>query len=242
MESESYMPSVSDNETTPPQSGIFMREEADKYFRRNVLSRGFTADYLLSLFPKAELATWDIAEWGIGGGQNLLLLANYARSVAGYDASQEAIECFSKCYAERPDAEKFYAQRVNLCEPLDLPRKYKLIIFGFFAYYVTDEELGAVRANLAAALEPGGYVFVYDFLRRRPASAPDSRNPHLKVFKRDLSFWLHYFDGFDLVDFRLFDNEKVFEYKVRDSLSQIDLQLPLDDNEWNFGAVWRSRG
>jgi hypothetical protein len=234
------MPGVNPSEKPQPQSEIFVREEADKYFRRNVLSRGFSADYVLSLFPKADLATWDIAEWGIGGGQNLLLLANYAQSVAGYDASQEAIDCFRSCYTARPDAEKFYAQQVNLCQPFKSPRKYKLIIFGFFAYYVTDEELGAARANLAAALETGGYVFVYDFLRRRPASAPDSRNPHLKVFKRDLSFWLRYFEGFDLVDFRLFDNEKVFGYKLRDSLSQIDLQLPVDDNEWNFGAVWRS--
>lgn len=223
------------------QSRIFAAEEADNYFRRNRTKRGFLVEHLLDLFPRAALAGYDVAEWGIGGGQNLALLSHFVRRAHGYDVSAEAIASFEGYYRESPDREKFHAQQVNLCEPFTTPVQYDLVIYGFFAYYVSDAELAQARTNLLNALKPGGYLFVYDFLTRVATSAPDARNPRLRVYKRNLPFWLDHLEPFDLIDFRLFDNEKVLAYRMRDSQAPIDPGVPSDDREWNFGGLWRRR-
>jgi hypothetical protein len=224
------------------QSKIFIAEEADKYFERNIGARSFVIDHLLSLFPPVAMAGFDVAEFGIGGGLNLMLLKHYAHCCHGYDGSPKSIANFKKFIEASPDRELFHAQQVNLCEPFATPIKYDLVLYGFFAYYVSDVELLEAKKNLLKALKPGGYVFVYDFLSRECGAFPDARNKKLNVFKRNLPFWLDHFGELDLIDFRLFDNDKVKEYRNKERHSSIDMTLPADDKKWDFGAVFRRRG
>lgn len=223
------------------QSKIFVEEEANRYFERNQFKRTFVIDYLISQLPRRSLSHFDVAEFGIGGGQNLMLLKNYTRSCHGYDASSDGIACFEKFAQSSPEREQYYAKQVNLCEPFTTPIQYDLILYGFFAYYVTDDELAKVKLNLLQALKPTGLLFVYDFLSREYTVRPDSRNPSLQVYKRPFSFWTSHLAEFDLLDFRLFDNDKIIEYKYRDEQSTIDVDVPEDDSQWNFGALFRRR-
>ncbi|MCI5066468.1 class I SAM-dependent methyltransferase [bacterium] len=228
-------------EKEEPQSVIFAGEEANSYFERNGFKRGFLPDFVVSRFPKEDFSHFDIAEFGIGAGQNLMMLKNFANRCHGYDVSEKGVKSFSKTFSSHPERELFHAQEVNLCEPFTTPVLYDLIIYGFFAYYVTDSELSEVKKNLLQALKPGGYLFVYDFLARESVHYPDKRNPKLNVYKRNLSFWLNHFSEFDLIDFRLFDNDKIHSNRHRESHAAIDMQLPSDDMNWNFGALFTLR-
>lgn len=223
------------------QSAIFGQKDADEYFDRNGCVRGFIADYILSRFPRKTLATLNIAEFGIGGGQNLMLLSNYAQTMHGYDISTKAIECYKNFFRGRPDSERFYGAVVNLCEPFSTPHNYDLVMYGFFAYLVSESELEATRSNLLKALKPDGYVFIHDFLTRSNQTHPDTRNSTLKIYKRNLEFWLKHMSEFDLIDFRLFDDAKVQSDKERNEFQTIDSEIPFDDAEWNFGALFRRR-
>lgn len=222
-------------------SQIFVSGEADKYFARNGYSRGMIADYLLSLLSPQQIRDFDVAEFGIGGGQNLMLFKNYVRSVHGFDASERAIACFRSFYEHRPDSGDFSATQVNLCEPFISPRLYDLIIYGFFAYYAEDEELKVALSNAMAALKPTGYIFVHDFLSREGVVKADMRNPSLMVHKRSLGFWMSHLQDFDLIDFRLFDSRKGLSDRMRNEFSTIDPEIPHDDNLWTFAALFRRR-
>ena len=223
------------------QSKIFVDEEADHYYQRNKFHRNFIADYLLSLFPKKDFATYDIAEFGIGGGQNLMLWKNYCNRAHGYDASNEGIQCFQSFYEASPEKEAYYAERVNLCESFLTPIQYDLIVYGFFAYYVADSELIAVRENMLKALKPGGYVFVHDFLARENTMYPDAHNEKLLVHKRNLPFWLEHFENFDLVHFRTIDNGTVQDDRYRNEFHTVDTHLTENDMDWNITALFRRR-
>jgi hypothetical protein len=222
-------------------SQIFASEEADNYFARNGFKRGMIADYILSLLPHQQLMEYDVAEFGIGGGQNLMLLKNYARSVHGFDASEKAISCFRAFYEHRPDAKDFSSTLVNVCEPFTSSQVFDLIIYGFFAYYAEDAELDIVKANALNALQPGGYLFVYDFLSRNGSVRQDSRNPSLMVHKRTLPFWIAHLREFDLIDFRLFDSQKGAQERMRSDFSTVDPDIPHDDMLWTFGALFRRK-
>jgi SAM-dependent methyltransferase len=222
------------------QTEVFVNEEADRYFERNKGKRSITADHLLSVFPRELLAALSVAEWGIGAGQNLMLLANYCASVAGYDASPRAVEYFRQLYVNRSDADRFFVKQVNVCTPFSVPEAYDIVIFGFFAYYASDAELLVARSNLDGALKPGGYVFVHDFLVRASSARADKHNPKLSVFKRDLQSWLDYFGAYDLVHFRLVDADGASKAPA-DAPWVIDPNVPDDDSAWSFTALWKKR-
>lgn len=222
-------------------SDLFLKTDADAYFERNRDKRSFMIDYLLGLFPRKELADFDVAEFGIGGGHNLHLLSHYVHRVHGYEGSSEAVDAFRRSFQQAVNPEKFDVARVNLCDSFEAPIAYDLVIYGFFAYLVSNPELKRVKKNLEACLKPGGFLYVYDFLTREPREKSDHRNKDLRIFKRDLGFWMRHFSGFDLVDFRLFNNDKVISYRYKDLQSTVDLEPPEDDDHWNFGALFRRR-
>lgn len=222
-------------------SDVFLQGEADAYFQRNREKRTFLIDYLLSLFPKKEFHAFDVAEFGVGAGHNLHLLSHFVNRIHGYEGSPQAVEYVSRSIQNAVNQEKFHIAHVNLCEPFETPIPYHLVIYGFFAYLLSDDELKGVQKNLNACLLPGGCVYVSDFLTRSVREKQDRRLPGLRIFKRDLTFWLNLFSGFDLVEYRLFHGDRIISYRDKDSQSVVDLDLPDDDDLWTFGALFRRR-
>lgn len=225
------------------QTALYVYEEADKFYERHCLRRSFIVDYLMTLFPKKALSRFDIAEFGIGSGSNLMLLMNYARSIHGYDGSKTAIEHFKASFRGNIHQKKCFAKQVNLCEKFTTPIKYNLAIMGFFAYYASYEELLIFKENLLNSLVLGGYVFIEDFLVRKNTMKTDSRNNKIKIFKRNIAFWLNFFKEFNLIDFRLFMNgeERSNSYLVNDAPWLIDMEISEDDDLWTFGALFKLR-
>lgn len=179
------------------QTKIYVNEEADKFYERHC--RSFIVDYIMTLFPKQALSKFDIAEFGIGSGSNLILLMNYARSIHGYDGSKKAIEHFKASFSGSMHEKKCFAKQVNLCDKFTTPIKYDLAIMGFFAYYASDEELFVFKENLLNCMVKGGYVFIEDFLVRENKIKTDSRNNNIRIFKRNIAFWLNSSIGKPLV-------------------------------------------
>ena len=221
------------------QSEIFKNEESDNYFLRNRTTRSFTADYIINIFGKKMLSNSLIAEFGIGGGSNLMLLSNYCTGVYGFDASKMAVDNFQQyCMSFYGDNCGEMAFNVNLCKPLDLGLKFDIVIFGFFAYYCSDDELEVAKCNALNMLNEKGFIFVYDFLTRENKSKKDSRNNNLNVYKRNINFWLDFFKDLDFIDYRLFDNRNLKRYLIKDKHT-IDEDISPCDEDWNFGALFR---
>jgi hypothetical protein len=220
------------------QADKFIKEFSDKYFEENVGDRNFFADYIVDIFSKNDMKEMNLAEWGIGAGLNLHLLSHYFKSVHGYDGSKKAVESFKNSFKDLANSNQFFAKEINLIEKFDTPIKYDIIIYGFFAYVMDDEDLKKVKINLLNSLKDEGYVVVFDFLVRNESIKAYKKK--LKIFKRNVIFWINYFKEFDLVDFRLFQYDKHFEYKEWDKLT-IDLNIPQDDDEWIFIATFRRK-
>jgi len=225
------------------QSELYIKDDANGwYLRNNVSKRNSATEYLLSLFTKKDFAGFDIAEFGIGRGSNLIYLSHFANSVHGFDGSSLAVDNFLKvCQQILPD-NTFSAKEANLCAPITTNLKLDIIIYGFFAYMVTDEELLQTKKNTDKMINDSGYVFVYDFLAKENQIKTDSHNAAFKVHKRTLDFWVNHFDDYVLVDFRLFDNEHFKSYTLNDTPSHIDMQCSMDPNDWAFCALFKKKG
>lgn len=224
------------------QSEIYIKEDADKWFMRNVVSKkNYATDYFISLFPKLRLTKFDIAEFGIGRGANLFHLSHFVHTVHGFDGSKLAVEHFLNAADLLLPKETYSAQTVNLCAPIETNLKFDVIIYGFFAYMVTDNELLATKKNTDKMLKDGGYIFVYDFLSQTNIEKIDTHNNALKVYKRNLQFWMNHFDDYVLIDFRLMDNEHFQSYILNDLPSHIDLECSMQETDWAFTALFKKR-
>ena len=224
------------------QSEIFCSDEANKYIERNKKQKtiAYSIKYLLEIFSKKELTNYDIAEFGIGAGYNLNYLSYHANNVHGYDASKKAVDLFYES-AHPEQTKRYFGQQVNLCESFETKIKYDLIIWGFFAYYVDNEEILVAKENTVNALNNNGYVYINDFLVKEKVIKEDSRNKKLKVHKRNLLFWQELFKDMTLVDFRLFKSNNKNKY-IYDSTVEIDSDLGADDSQWEFCALFKYSG
>lgn len=223
-------------------SEIYCSEDADNYFERNKKhGHSFFIDYLIEIFPKSKLARFDVAEFGIGNGQNLMFLKHYVNKAHGYEASEKACEMFKKQYAGHPNEEDFYVSQVNLAKPFKGVAKYDMVIYGFFPYYCADNEMLVCKKNTIALLKNKAYVYVFDFLVRENKHKADNRNEKLFVYKRNLQYWTGLFQDFDLIDMRLFDCASASKYKISDSLNKIDCDLTANDGDWLFSGLFRRK-
>lgn len=221
-------------------SDIYCGQEADNYFERNQKHpHSIFIDYLLEIFPRSKLANFDVAEFGIGNGQNLMLLKNYVRKAHGYEASLKACKLFEKQCLAHPMKEFFAVNNVNLAKKFSVPERYDLIVYGFFPYYCDDKELNICLRNTLPMLKQGGYIYLFDFLVRANLVKSDSRNKSLSVYKRSLTFWINHFSAFDLIDMRLFDSSRLALYKTMNSLSTIDADLSVNEEDWLVSALFR---
>jgi len=222
------------------QSKTFVIKYANEYYKDYLNIRNFFADYILELFSKNDMKNLTFSEWGIGGGHNMLLLSNYFKCMHGYEGSIKAVKNFNNLIEYHPLKENFYIERVNLAEKFNTKIKYDIVTYGFFAYVMSNEDLNAVKRNLLNSLNDNGYVIVFDFISRDNKIKQFRNTKDIKTYKRNLSFWLDYFREFDLVDYRLFDNDKVIRYKYLDKIS-LDLNLSYNDDEWVFIATFRKK-
>ena len=189
-------------------SNIYMTE-ADNYYERN--KNAGVSHFAVTLASLLDLSDKDVAEFGIGNAASLSYLSTGAKSIHGYEASAKAVE---------------NARRLGLgvthCNITTMPPgpKGDVIIYGFFAYYADGPEMAQVYKTTLEMLNPGGFVFVYDFLTRHMTSHPDKYNAELSVFKRPLWYWNYLMKDFDLINYSLCDWEKA-------------------DEEWTFSALYR---
>jgi len=231
---------MNSNKQKNGQSTLFIEKFSNKYFNDYKNIRNFFSDYILYIFEKKDLINFDIAEWGIGGGHNLHILSYYVNSVHGYDGSVDAINEFQLSYRNKSNRDMFYSQVVNLSEPFKTPIKYDMIIYGFFPYVLTDNELIETKKNLISSLKKNGYVVVFDFLSRTNKINNYRDDSNVKTYKRNLNYWIDYLKEFDLIDFRLFDSRKGLDDRFKEKFT-IDLNLSTDDNFWTFIAIFRKR-
>lgn len=222
------------------QTQQYVDIESDKWFDRNTkTARNCFTEYLVSLFQRKTLAEFDIAEVGIGRGGNLLYLQNFVKSIHGYDGSKKAIDHCSEFIRLIGAEERMKTEQLNACGTFDIPFTYDMVIYGFLAYMIPGNELIQMKKNMLQILKKDGYIFIYDFLSKENLEKPDAYNPNLNVYKRNLSFWIDHFEGFDLVDFRLFDNDHQAACLLQDSPSFIDTACTQDDKNWAFSALFK---
>jgi len=214
--------------------------EFDKYYERNKEEpSGFFTDYLIDLLPKKDLIEYNIAELGVGNGANLFLLKNYANECHGYEASLKACCDIQKRINLHPLKSKFFIKCIELPNEFYNPIKYDLVIFGFLAYHMNDCKLKKLKEDTLHILKgKGSYIYLYDFLARDEREKPDSHNSENLIYKRNFKYWLDYFDGFDLVSFKLF-NDDCRHNKIIDNLNIINTNLTYDDDKWMFCALFR---
>lgn len=223
-------------------SEIFCSEDANNYFERNKKhGHSYFMDYLLEIFPKSELSGFDVAEFGIGNGQNLMYLKNFVKKTHGYEASGKACEMFRRQYSGHPCEEDFHVSQVNLAKPFKGRIKYDLVIYGFFPYYCSDVEMQVCKRNTLSMLKDKAYIYVFDFLVRKNKRKADNRNRSLFVYKRNIQYWTRLLHDFDLIDMRVFSSESTAKYKASDSLSKIDCNLPANDDDWLFSGLFRRK-
>jgi hypothetical protein len=221
------------------QGNIYIQDEADKWFERNFsrsTSHNILTEYLVDIFQKNKLKKYTVAEFGIGTGNNVVFLSNYVKYVDGYDGAQKAVDHLNK-YSKLKN--NIRSKKVNLGEPFDGLSTYNLIIFGFFCYMLTDKELENLYETTKRLLKKNGYVFIYDFLARNNLSHKDSHNESLYVFKRNFDYWLDYFKDFDLIDFRLFDHEKLTFDRLKTSHCIVESNLNNSDYNWVFSSLFQ---
>jgi hypothetical protein len=104
---------------------------------------------------------------------------------------------------------------------------------------INDQEFDQLVENSKSLLKDKGYIFIYDFLATENKDSIDSHNSDLKVFKRNLDFYISEFKDFQLVDFRLFDNRKLNDYLDNDNIFNIDTDLDNDEYNWTFSALFK---
>jgi hypothetical protein len=167
------------------------------------------------------------------------LLSHYVSKIDGYDGSKKSIEVIKLLHERNPNIN---GKLVNLAEKFEPLRRYDLIIYGFFLYMITDDEVDVVIENTKNSLKRYGYIFIYDFLSRGNRVFKDKYNKKLNVYKRNIQFYIDKFRGFDLIDFRLFDNRRLKDYLNNDNPCIIDTEVDVNDYNWAFSALFRYTG
>jgi hypothetical protein len=219
------------------QGKIYIENDADKWFERNTsIKHNCFTEYLIELFPKKHLKNMNLAEFGVGRANNVSLLSHFTNLIDGYDGSKKSIEMIDLL---KKRASNIDGKRVNLSDSFDGLNEYDLIIYGFFTYMINDQEFDQLVENSKSLLKDKGYIFIYDFLATENKDSIDSHNSDLKVFKRNLDFYISEFKDFQLVDFRLFDNRKLNDYLDNDNIFNIDTDLDNDEYNWTFSALFK---
>lgn len=222
-------------------SEIFIKNEADDYFKRNIENRRFLADYILDIFSKETLSSMKVAEFGIGAGYNCFILSNYTKCIHGFEGSTASIDHFEKAYSALPNKKKFKVFKCNLATDFskNIGERYDMIIFGHFAYVLSDKELKTTIKNAKKLLNKNGIVINFDFISRENIEKEDQRDKSLKIYKRPLPQWIKLMKGFELIDFRLLNEANSNKYLARD-MGKIELDIDLkSDYNWLGVSVFK---
>ena len=188
--------------------------------------------HLQSLFSDTVMRRSRCCELGCGVGNNLKSLSESYREVDGYEVVPDAVvHAKTKITEEGINNVKVYARDV-VNDPPELSQ-YDVSILGFFPYYCDDEDMAAFHNGAVDTVKQGSYVYVYDFLAREAINKNDSHTTGLKVYKRPLSWWLQFFDGFDMIDFRLFSSSE-----ARHGIASFDWVAAAAPDDWEFSGLF----
>ena len=206
----------------------------NEYYRRNKNeTRSYFIDLLLQIIPKKELASYNVAELGVGNGANMFLLANYTSLCHGYEASDEACTAIRNQLQNHPHRKKLNIENVQLPHSLNNSLKYDLLIYGFLGYVLSDNELEEQKPYSFNALNGiDSYIYIFDFISREKKSKTKEG-----VYKRTLQFWLEHFSELDLLYYQVLDDCR--NNKLVDDLTVANTNLTSDDNKWMFAALFK---
>ncbi|TVZ56195.1 methyltransferase family protein [Lutibacter sp. Hel_I_33_5] len=219
------------------QGKEYIKKDADKWYERNCsLNHNCFTSYFVDIMPRNYLINSSIAEFGVGRGNNIRFLSNYAKQIDGYDGSKKSILNLKNL---KKSIENIDGKHVDLGDQFESLRKYDVIIFGFFTYMLSNEEFNILLNNTKQKLKKGGYIFIYDFLTRKMIENEDFHNKKFKVYKRNLDFYIQKLNEFNLQDFRLWDNRKLKNYLFQDKISLIDSSIENNDYNWTFSGLFK---
>lgn len=224
------------------QNNIFEQDEADAYFERNKNNNNtFIAQYLLSRIEHSQLNEYSCASFGVGSGFNFVELEKNLRIIHGFDVSEKSIINIKMLMGSKYDAKRVYVQKLNLVEPFNPPIRYDIVIYDWFAYILTNEELELVKVNLMNSIKSKGFVLIHDFIVRDYHEKTDIHDQRLNIYKRNLIFYLKYFCEFDLISFDLYDSREYMKIIEEKRVNEINVKLSANDYDWVFCAIFRLR-
>lgn len=118
----------------------------------------------------------DVLEFACGTGNWTEVVARTATTVTAIDASLAMIAINRQRLAKAGLAGRVSYVQADLFS-WQPDRTFDAVVMGFILSHVPDDRLDSLLSVVAAALWPGGRVFVADSQRAPTAGTPDSPNP-----------------------------------------------------------------
>jgi SAM-dependent methyltransferase len=136
---------------------LWFESEGNKWFSRNKSLLGKTFDFCLFLLELYSIKPKDVLEIGCANGYRLAEIhKRFKSNVVGVEPSKNAIEDGKKKYP-------FIKFIRNVCENLNLRKKFDLIIISFVFHWIYRENLYACVQKIDNLLKDDGYLVIGDF-------------------------------------------------------------------------------
>lgn len=217
-------------------NATYVHEGGKSFYERNKTGgvSPFVSRLLNEVDPKIAGQS-DVCELGCGIGNNLPALAESYRRVVGYEVVPESVSAAAGLLKNTGTENASVFERDIIENPPDLS-PFDFSIMGFFPYYCDDDDMETFRRGSIDTVRSGAVVYVYDFLHRQRREKLDAHTANLKVYKRDLQWWVEFFHDFDLIDFRLGVSDA--EHHGIDRIGKV---LSSDPDSWEFAALFQKR-
>ena len=165
------------------QSEIFLKTEADAWYRRNKDRLGLLPDKVMSAIEMAGIVPTSVFEFGCCDGRRLVRMKQkYKCACVGLEPSWAAL------YEGRAEANKHGVHLFQgTCESFEiaLADPYNMVIFGFCLYLCDRESLFKIAATTDRLLDDNGYLVIHDFQTDDPHSVVYEHADGLKSYHMD---------------------------------------------------------
>lgn len=155
------------------QSQIFLLNEGDKYFLRNIeqnKKKNFSNDILTSLVKNKikRRKNYRVLEIGCSSGHRLKFLKDkYNKNFYfGIDPSALAINFIKRNFKTI----KAYQQTANSIK--FKKESFDIVILGFCLYLCDDKDLFKISSEVFRILKKKGNIFIEDFIIKKPKYVP----------------------------------------------------------------------
>ena len=216
------------------QSDVYALEEANNWYNRvGKEKRFYHAEYILDIFSRRNLCRYDILECGCSGGSNLLALNSFVNSVYGMDLSSDGIKSLEK--------KGLKGVVGNIADPkLKVNKKFDIVMLPMVAMYISDDEFEDLHKNVNNLVSSRGFIYISDFIVRESKININQHDKRIKIFKRNLEFYMSSFQGFDLIEYKQIDYNRLNELKETNDF-KINHNTPTCDNDWGFISIWQKK-